>query len=194
MGSIQNIFSNIFLDDYSRAKKHLDYWRSRPGVTIHPSVNMGKFSELNMEGDCKMLVIDEGVSFRKFCQVFLHDRAELIIGRNVFFNNYCSISSLGRITIGDGTIFGESVKIYDHNHKYHYSNENSLIVDRNEFNIGAVSIGKNCWIGSNVTILKNVEIGDNAIIGANCLIHKSIPANSIVKHKEELEILRKQSE
>jgi acetyltransferase-like isoleucine patch superfamily enzyme len=194
MGRFQNIISNIFLDDYSRIRKHLDYWRSRPEVKIHPSVKMGKFSELNIEGECKSLILDEGVSFRKFCQVLLHESAELIIGRNVFFNNYCSVTSLGKITIGDGTIFGESVKIYDHNHKHHFSHEGSLVVNRTEFNIGSVSIGKNCWIGSNVTILKNVEIGDNVIIGAHCLIHKSIPANSIVKHKEELEILKKQSE
>ena len=49
-----------------------------------------------------------------------------------------------------------------------------------------IVIGKHCWIGSNVTILKGVTIGDNCVIGAGCVIHKDVPANSIVVNKQEL--------
>ena len=47
-------------------------------------------------------------------------------------------------------------------------------------------VGKDCWIGSNVTILKGVRIGDNTVIGAGCLIRQDIPANSIVYNNGDI--------
>lgn len=139
-----------------------------------------------VEGDVDELVIGERVYLRKFCNLLLFPGSKLVIEHDVFMNNYCSINCLGSVTIGANTLFGEGVKIYDHNHKFSYLPDGSLEVNRTGFTVGRVNIGRNCWIGSNVTILQNVEIGDNVIIGANALIHKSVPANTIVKHKEEL--------
>ena len=82
-------------------------------------------------------------------------------------------------------MFGEGVKIYDHNHKF---STDPVKVEKGAFTTAPVRIGRNCWIGSNVTILKGVTIGDNVIIGTHCLIHQSIPSNSIVKHTEGLDI------
>ena len=78
-------------------------------------------------------------------------------------------------------MFGDGVRIFDHNHQY-----SNYHVEKIAFNYGKISIGKNCWIGANVVILKGVTIGDNVIIGAGAVIHKDIPSNSIVVSKEEL--------
>ena len=67
---------------------------------------------------------------------------------------------------------------FDHNHQY-----SNYHVEKIAFNYGKISIGKNCWIGANVVILKGVTIGDNVIIGAGAVIHKDIPSNSIVVSK-----------
>ncbi|MXV17455.1 hypothetical protein GS398_19305 [Pedobacter sp. HMF7056] len=115
------------------------------------------------------------------CNFMMYPDAVLIIHENVFFNNYCSVNCLGLVEIGENTLFGEGVKIYDHNHTYDYSGQGVLNIARDDFKIGSVRIGKHCWIGSNVIILNNVVIGDNVIIGANCLIFKDVPANSIVR-------------
>jgi Acetyltransferase (isoleucine patch superfamily) len=132
--------------------------------------------------------LGEGVFFRDKFKVILEENAVLRIGNSCFFNNYCSINCLGEITIGDYCIFGENVKMYDHNHMY--SNLYKRILNQG-FSIGKITIGNNCWIGSNVTILNNVDIGDNVVIGANCLIYKSIPSNSVVKNNSELLISNK---
>lgn len=145
---------------------------------------IGKFRHLNIENGAK-LNIHASVVMREFCNIFLASKANLILHQGVFFNNYCSINCLDRIEIAENSIFGEGVKIYDHNHMY--SNTN-LKVEKNQFTTSPIRIGSNCWIGSNVTILKGVTIGDNVIIGANCLIYKSIPSNSIVKHIPGLDI------
>lgn len=121
--------------------------------------------------------------FRKNFNVTIDNDGNLKIGNDCFFNNGCSINCLGNIVIGENCIFGESVKLYDHNHKF--SNKDINIKDQG-YKVGKISIGNNCWIGSNVIILKDVTIGDNVVIGANSLIYKSIPSNSVVKSRTEL--------
>jgi acetyltransferase-like isoleucine patch superfamily enzyme len=113
----------------------------------------------------------------------MEKRSTIKVGDRVFFNNYCTLASRTSITIGDGTLFGENVKIYDHNHCY----QDPLIPIKNQgYTSEPIVIGKHCWIASNVTILKGVTIGDNCIIGAGCTIYKDIPNNSIVVNKQEL--------
>lgn len=112
-------------------------------------------------------------------------QGKVIIGDNVFFNNYCSVNANESITIGDGTLFGENVRIYDHNHKYKDVN---VPIKEQGFTSAPVVIGKHCWIASNVTILKGVHIGDNCVIGAGCVIYKDVPANTTVVNKQNLEL------
>lgn len=44
--------------------------------------------------------------------------AELVIGDNVKINYNCIIACQDRIKIGEGTEFGPSVYLYDHDHDY----------------------------------------------------------------------------
>jgi acetyltransferase-like isoleucine patch superfamily enzyme len=171
---------------WHRDKHVLDIIRKKENVLIHKTFSMGDSSSFNIAGKPKSLVVEENVSCRKYCNYLVFDNAELIIHANVFFNNYCSVNCLERIEIGANTLLGEGVKLYDHNHVY--GNANGVYrVERNEYTKAPISIGKNCWIGSNVTILKGVIIGDNVVIGANCLIYKSIPSNSVVRLKQDIE-------
>ncbi len=49
----------------------------------------------------------------------------------------------------------------------------------NEFKTGPVRIGNNTLIGANVTILPGVTIGNNVKIGAGAVVSKDIPDNSL---------------
>lgn len=129
--------------------------------------------------------LGENLDFRNYISIWVGKDANLKIENRVFINNYCSINCLNSIEIGENTLFGEGVKIYDHNHQYSYEND-QLKVSPKEFSLGAVKIGKNCWLGSNVVVLKGVTIGDNSIIGAGCVIHKDVPANSVIVNQQNL--------
>ncbi len=107
--------------------------------------------------------------FRANVKLF-SDGGVISIGHNCFFNNDCSITSKLKVTIGDRSIFGENVRIYDHNHSY----DSNYYVSSEHFVSSEIIIGKNCWIGSNVVILKGVKICDNVIIGAGSILFKSI--------------------
>lgn len=129
------------------------------------------------------LRLGKNFQFRKGFFLLLDCQSTVDIGDDVFFNNYCTICALERIVIGDGTIFGENVKIYDHNHIY--KNLQQPIKEQG-YTSAPIFIGKHCWIGSNVTILKGVTIGDNCVIGAGCVIYKDVPARTILINKQNL--------
>lgn len=132
----------------------------------------------------KRLLLPWHSSFRFGLNIVIDSQdATVKVGNNCFFNNLCSINCLSHIEIGDNCLFGENVKIYDHNHKY---KGNELIMNQG-FSCAPVKIGNNCWIGSNVTILKGVTIGDNCVIGAGCIVFKNIEPNSVIINKQDLQ-------
>lgn len=143
---------------------------------IGRNVRFHKGTSLVMDDKSRFSV---GNSF--FARDYFYIRIEngnVEIGDNVFFNNFCSVNSVGGgILIGDNCIFGENVRLYDHNHNY--MDENSPI-RKQGFSSGKISIGENVWIGSNVTILKDVSIGSNCVIGAGSVVFRNIPDNSIL--------------
>jgi maltose O-acetyltransferase len=75
------------------------------------------------------------------------------------------------LEIGEKTIwsFGLCIQTGDHD-----------LQDRNKFHLSSVKIGKNCWLGHGVTILKGVELGDNVTVAANSVVTGSFPANVVI--------------
>lgn len=160
--------------------KWLEYNRLYQGrISIADSCFFDQYFNILVDDLDSSVEIRKNIFFRDYCRIVAHHGGKVIINDGVFFNHGCSVNSLESITIGENSIFGENVCIYDHNHRF--SDCNKPIKDQG-YTTAAVEIGKNCWIGSNVTILKGVSIGDNCVIGANCLIYKSIPSDSIIKN------------
>ncbi|WP_368193341.1 acyltransferase [Aeromonas sp. s8] len=118
-----------------------------------------------------------GVRLRvRFGVVFNVVSGNLVIGDRVFFNNYCSINCRESITVGDDVLFGESVKLYDHDHMF----TAQFGVIKNNFKTKGIVIGNNVWLGSNVIVLKGVTIGDNAVIAAGSVVSKDVPASHVL--------------
>jgi acetyltransferase-like isoleucine patch superfamily enzyme len=108
------------------------------------------------------------------------DGGSLIFHGSFFANSNCSINVMSVIEIGDGCIFGEGVKIYDHDHQYVQGSG----WDDTHFNAQPIKIGSKVWIGSNAVILKGVTIGDNSVIGAGTVVTKNVPANTVLIAKQ----------
>lgn len=181
--------------------RKLDYFFHKTNVELklyfHKVLSKGRFmftspfmigDHLSINADLSETVIKVGrnLRVRDHFNITIGKNGLLEIGENCFFNNNCSINCLGKIEIGNNNQFGEGVLIYDHNHKYQ---DKTQLISNLGYSIGTITMGNNCWIGSNVIILKDVEIGDNVVIGAGCLIHKSIPANSVVKNQQNLLVI-----
>ncbi|MDR6442790.1 acetyltransferase-like isoleucine patch superfamily enzyme [Chryseobacterium bernardetii] len=160
----------------SRLKKH-------PNVSFK-GIKLGISNHFVLHENLKNVTLGNSMSFRNYVHILVQQNATLEIGDHFFMNNFCSINCLESISIGDNTLFGEGVKLYDHNHAYQTEPEFKLF--SSEFTTAPIKIGSNCWLGSNVTVLKGVTIGDNCIIGAGCVIHKDIPSNTTVINHQDL--------
>lgn len=57
----------------------------------------------------------------------------------------------------------------------------SLIISRDAAGrVGAVKIGRRCFIGGGAIILPGVTIGDEVIVGAGAVVHDDVPARCAV--------------
>lgn len=157
------------------------------------SVGVNNHEKIIQDGTWNVFQIDDKAHFvvgaNVICRNFENfhvSSGKLILHDGVFINNSCSFNCMERIEIGAGTMMGEGVRFYDHDHVY-----TAEKIEKWQWTTAPIRVGRDCWIGSNVTILKGVTIGDNTIIGAGCLIRNDIPSNSVVYNDGNLCIKRR---
>jgi len=123
------------------------------------------------------LVVGPGCRAAGVCHFYVADGGTVEVGANVFFNSNCSVTARKRIEIGDDSLFGDNVKIYDHNHRF----GGRGLMRRRGFSSAPVRIGSNTWIASNVVILKGVTIGNNCVVSAGVVVDFDVPDDTLVK-------------
>ena len=121
-----------------------------------------------------------GVMIGRNSLITVRENAIFTMGEMSSFNADCKIACQQRITIGDNTIFGPNVLVYDHDHIF-----DSNGVKRNEFTTKPITIGHDCWVGAGTVILKGSTIGDRCIIGAGSIIKGDIPSGTILIQKRQ---------
>ena len=96
------------------------------------------------------------------------------IGNNVYANFNLTLVDDTHIYIGDNTMIGPNVALVTAGHPV----LPELRMHQLQYNF-PVRIGKNCWLGANVTVLPGVTIGDNTVIGAGSVVTRDIPSNVV---------------
>ena len=169
----QEVFSSSNPDKLvSRVREYLN--EVRVGTNYQEKIIQdGNWNVFQIDDKADLLV-GTNVICRNF-ENFHVSSGKLILHNGVFINNSCSFNCMERIEIGNGTMMGEGVRFYDHDHVY-----TAEKIEKWQWTTAPIRVGRDCWIGSNVTILKGVTIGDNTVIGAGCLIRNDVPANSVV--------------
>lgn len=100
------------------------------------------------------------------------------IGNNVGISG-ATIYARERIEIGDDTMVGGNVKIFDNDfHPIELENRHSQ--DKSRIKTRPVIIGRNCFIGVNSIILKGTELGDNCVVGAGAVVAGKFPSNTVI--------------
>ncbi len=107
-----------------------------------------------------------------FATVFSQKDTE--IHKGVYIGTQCNI---GSCSIEQDTLIGSGVHILSGKKQHNFSNANVPKRDQGG-ELTKVTIGQNCWIGNNATVM--VNIGDNSIVAAGSVVTNDVPENVIV--------------
>lgn len=108
---------------------------------------------------------------------------KLSIGNRVRFNRNCLVICRDKIRIEDDCIFGPNVMLYDHDHMFGSEGLQS------GYRTGEIVVGKGCWIGAGVLILRDTHIGEGCVIGAGTVVKGDIPPYSLVTADRSMKIV-----
>ena len=147
---------------------------------------------VNSKNDPDAIVLGNYSICRGLLRVEKFQSGSIRIGEKVYIGDDVLISCSKSIEIGDGTLLAHGVQIFDNDShprdwKDRLQHWNQILgLQKAPQSIldsiasAPVSIGKNCWLGFNSTIMKGVNIGDRSIVAPGAVVTKSVPADSVV--------------
>ena len=159
------------------------------GVSIFNSskIKWGKFLRLGNQVYVSALSkngiqFGDNVSIGAFSRVIVSTSLnnigdKIVIGNNVGIGEFAYLGGAGSLKIGDECIVGQYLSCHPENHNYE---DLETAIRHQGVSRKGISIGKNCWIGSKVTILDGVNIGNGSILAAGSVVTKSFPEYSII--------------
>lgn len=125
--------------------------------------NTGMANPLAEYGRCRLATVAPGA------EILIHDHVGM---------SSCLIACAKKIEIGEGTIIGGGTMILDTDFHPRLPDGNWGTDPRSVSK--AVVIGKKCFIGARVVILKGVRIGDGAVVGAGSVVTKDVSPRTSV--------------
>lgn len=82
----------------------------------------------------------------------------------------------GGITIGKGVAIAANCYLIDLEHGV----KKDIYITKQNNEIAPIIIGDDCWLGTNVSILKGTKLNNGCVCGAMSLIKGSYPENAII--------------
>jgi len=172
-----------------KAKMHLNWkWKIislkllfGKRISLHWSDRIAPSVKVRIN-DSGMIHLGEHVEIRENCILNVTSGGIIRIDDRVFMNDGCYINARELVHIGKDTMFGQGVKIYDHDHDYRSENIKTT------FKQSPVTIGNNIWICSDVIILKGCKVENNSVIAAGTVVRNNVSSNVLCySHKENEE-------
>lgn len=100
---------------------------------------------------------------------------------NVLINTVC-----GFVDIGDYVFFGHDVMLLTGTHDFRMTGPERQAVPKT-LDRGIV-IEPGAWIASRAVIIGPCRIGANAVVGAGCVVDFDVPADSVIRVRQEIAI------
>lgn len=115
---------------------------------------------------------------------------DLVIGNRVYIGDDCIISCCDRVEIGDLTLVGHGVQIFDNNSHpldadariAHWA---AIASGRGSLSPSAIDhapvlIGDRAWVGFGAVVLKGVTVGQGAVVAAASVVTSDVQPYTIV--------------
>jgi len=152
-----------------------------------PQIRWGKFLKLGDQvlisamGKGNVLLGDH-ISIGSFSRVVISTSLDnlgdsITLGNNVGIGEFAYLGGGGVLEIGDDCIIGQYFSCHPENHIF---SDTDALIRKQGVSRKGITIGKNCWIGSKVTILDGVTIGEGCVIAAGSVVSRSFGPNSVI--------------
>ncbi len=131
--------------------------------------------KIEIKGSANSLIIHSGTTLRNVQIEILGDNSLIEIGKNCIVggNSYLSVKESTSLIIGEDSMLSRNVKIMTSDGHPIYQNANVINAAKD------INIGKGCWCGDNVTILKGVNVGSGSVVGINSTLTHAIADNVV---------------
>lgn len=103
------------------------------------------------------------------------ERGVLQIDDGVVLSRGVHLVAHAGVHIGAGTMIGEYASVRDANHR-----RDGPCLREAGHDAGAITIGREVWIGRGATVLAGVHIGDHAVVAAGAVVTRDVPAGGVV--------------
>lgn len=155
------------------AVKYYIVLKHYPKVSIEGKFYLDKRCEFKL-GKGSRLIIKGNLTLMGDVLIQARDNATISLGKHCVMNRFTTLIAHKGITLGDGVMLGENVKVYDNDHTI-VGNK----VMRRDFSVDPVFIGDGCWIANNAVVLKGSSMGPNTIVGALSLVSGKLDADAL---------------
>jgi acetyltransferase-like isoleucine patch superfamily enzyme len=142
-------------------------------VFLGNRVFVGQYSYL--DGQTSFLRLGDDVHLARFCTLRAGERG-ITIHDGAGINTRAYVDGNGEVEIGRNALLSPGVQIISGNH----------VFDRTDVPIrdqgtayGKVTVGEDCWLGTNVIVLPGVTIGRGSVVGAGAVVTGDLPVLSI---------------
>ncbi len=99
----------------------------------------------------------------------------LKVGKGFYANHGCTILDCNLVNIGDNCLLAPHVVISAATHPLEAEARAAGVETT-----APITLGNNCWLGANSTIIPGVTLGDGVVVGAGAVVTKSFPSNVVV--------------
>ena len=100
----------------------------------------------------------------------------ITIGKRVYIGTGCCLHGHSGLEIGDDSLLAQCITVTPYSHKFDDPQKTIYAQGGHQRN---VTIGRDCYLGMNVSVLWSADIGEGAVIGAGSVVVKPIPPYSI---------------
>ncbi|MEI7813653.1 MAG: acyltransferase [Coriobacteriia bacterium] len=149
-------------------------------LNLAPGVSIGDYCRLDCLGSSGV-TLGRGSTLRRGVHVEVTSVLRsvgvgLMVGERVGISEGCYIGAKGGVDIGSDTIIGPGCRLIAEEHIFERADET---VRSQGVSRSGISVGRDCWLGSGVTVLDGTTIEDGCVVGAGAVVTRSLPEFSV---------------
>jgi len=142
-------------------------------IFLGKRVFIGQYSYL--DGQSSFIRLGHDVHVARLCTLRAGERG-ITVHDGAGINRHSFLDGNGGVEIGPNTLLSPGVQCISANHTF---DDLDVPIKYQPSEYGKITIGEDCWLGTNVVVLPGVTIARGAVIGAGAVVTKDIPEYGI---------------